>query len=262
MEFGIDLLDSPPRVRRHQAVQEPEDELENFNADCCQVAALDEIVAEDPEVLDDFDAAVVVQQQGVRQSRRVAQNGLRSAFQEIVNGEYDNFLERPVIKQLFKPAIEAFTKFGQGHGADQVENHWHLYWTDDLKQRSVHTVHRALIKLASENPDNTRYERSLELFEEDLVDSHCLFCRLRRNLTICTYDTSGEAPTYLGLIGADCWNIRFKPLLDLIDTCRGLALSVDHPDFELIARRHVTACLAKIIEAPAVMAEAYQHLRK
>lgn len=158
--------------------------------------------------------------------------------------------------------MEAFTKFGQEHGAHQVENHWNLYWTGHLKQRSVHTVHRSLIKLASENPDNRRYEKSLELFEQDLVDSHCLFCRLRRNLSICTYDTSGDAPVYLGLIGADCWNIRFQPLLELIDACRSLALNVNHPDFEIIARRHLNACLTKIIEAPAVMAEAYQHLRK
>lgn len=265
MEFGIDLLDSPPRIRhRRQAEEEPQNNDENFNADCCRVAALDQIVAREPEPMDDFQDAdvVVVQRQGARQSRRVAQNGLRSAFQEIVNGEYDDFLQRPVIQKLFEPAFEAFTKFGQGHGADQVENHWNLYWTDHLKQRDAHVVHFALISLVDENPDNRQYKQSLKRFEKDLADSHCLFCRLRRNLSICTYDTSGDAPVYLGLIGADCWNIRFQPLIDLIDTCRSLALSIDHPDFELIDRRHLNACLTRIIEAPAVMAEAYQHLRK
>jgi hypothetical protein len=269
-----DLVESPPVIRRHRRI-EPDDEVysessesesdssdERFTTDMCLVAHLDDRVVEVPQPLPEFDGAVVQPRQGVRQSRRVAQNGLRAAFQFLATAEYDNFLGRPIIKQLFAPAFEAFTKFGQGHAAGQIENHWLLHWTNHLQIQSVFRISRGLAKLANDNPDDQRYQRNLQRFQTEVADSHCLFCRLRRNLTVCTYDTSGEVPVYLGLVGADCWTIRFQPLLDLVDTCRRLALSVDHPDFELIARRHIDAGIQKIVTAPAAMAEAYQHLRK
>jgi hypothetical protein len=238
-------------------------EEERFNEAVVEVAVLDDAVVEGPQPFPDFDGRANRVLQGTRRSGRVAQNGLQAAFRPLVDdGDYEQFLQRPIINQLFAQAYEAYTKFGQGHGARDVEEHWLLHWTDDLKTKSVFQVLRGLEKLANDNPNDDRFQRALRRFQEDLDDSHCLFCRLRRNLTVCTYDTSGEMPVYLGLIGADCWNIRFQPLLDLVDTCRRLALSADHPDFDLIARRHIEACIQKIVEAPAVMADAYRHLRQ
>lgn len=268
LQFGADLIASPPLIRRRQNhPQEEEDNEvieEEFNEDCCQVANLDAIAVEAPRPLADFDVAIVQQQQApVRQSRRLIQNSLRAAFRPLIDdGDYPAFLESPVIRELFAPAFEDFMKFGQGYGATSVEDHWMLYWDGNLKTRPVHQVHRSLIELADENPNDIRFRRTLRKFEKDLADSHCVFCRLRRNLTVCTYDTSGEVPVYLGLVGGDCWNIHFKPLLNLIHVCRSLALNADHPDFELIARRHLKAALQDIKESPAAMAEAYRHLRK
>lgn len=241
---------------------EDEDEEDDYVEVHCREDELDAVRVDNHRVFPEFVGPVGKPVVGVRKSKRLAENGLRSAFRFLTRDDYIGFLQCTVIQSLFAPAFESFTKFGQGHAADVVEEHWNLCWTNQVRTAPTYRVVQMLIQAAAVDPTNQVLADSLTNFGRALNDSHCIFCRLPRNLTVCSFDCSGDAPIYQGLIGTDCWNIRFRPLVKLVETCKRLALSVDHPNFELNARYHIEIAIEEIKMAPVKMAEAYSHLRK
>jgi hypothetical protein len=63
-------------------------------------------------------------------------------------------------------------------------------------------------------------------------------------------------------MGVDCYEVKFVPLLKLINICKRIAQQVDINGFDAYANNKMQSCLQEIAEAPMKMKELYRDLKK
>lgn len=201
-----------------------------------------------------------------RRSDRIQRSNMTAAFQHLRNNDIPAFLNMPIIRHKFIDAFHLMGKFGQGHQRPMVERLWNLAWRDLLDTKSVMRGINSIVDdlTIAGDPERTKIVRNnlITRVAKDLKRSHCIFCGLKRYLTICARDVSKVANDrlggYLGVIGGDCFNIKFKPLLALIAECKLLAGRIQTPGFELLVHDRLNPLLVVIQDAPRRMRALYK----
>ena len=107
---------------------------------------------------------------------------------------------------------------------------WNLLWNDDLS--------------------------IIEVDEKDYIKDKCIACNRTRHLT---YEITKESTDeILGIMGVDCYEIKFQTIIDLVETCkRGLVHRLHRVDFDSYARAHLMGDIRNIQEAPMKMKRHY-----
>lgn len=191
-----------------------------------------------------------------RRSTRLQDTSLKSAFEILRGGDYNEFLEHPAIAPKITSAFDLTKNIGHGTQYQTVLDLWTLHWEGILEIGSARQFHTKLWKSSRRSPDDPRIARRLRIIERDLKRSRCIFCNSKRCLTYYARDSS-QVWGYLGLIGADCFEVKFSALTNLTDVCRRLLAEMGQPNFEEIARYEIGRAIVQIREAPVKMGERY-----
>lgn len=180
-----------------------------------------------------------------RRLPRQAATGLREAFQLLRVNNLDGFLNHWMICRDLSSAFDLLKNFGQGHRVTTVTALWQLHFQGQLFVRSL-----------------LKYR----------IRGTCCACNLGRSLKYCFYlDTPDITKDYfnklddqedgdlqlLGIMGVHCYEVKFRALMALADSCLSLADEVDRPDFDQHARETLAGSLQRVREAPANMREIY-----
>ena len=178
--------------------------------------------ARDDEIdMEDIDASNIISG-----SRR--KTDLKSAFIFLANGEIQKFLDNHIIKDLFHDANVLLGNFGHGTSVKKMKELWKLYWEGNLYINEV---------------------------EEEYIEDKCIACNRTRRLKYELYkDQENE---FIGIMGTDCYEIKFITLLELVKVCRRLRRKVNEPGFEDIARRKIGEAMIAVREAPIKMQQYY-----
>ena len=164
-----------------------------------------------------------------RRSERIAKNGSgwRDVFMKLKNGDISGFLNDPLIIRTFGAVWVALKDFGQGSTHDQMRELWEAYW-----HNTVGFGHHTQCK----------------------VEKLCMACNKMRVSGCIVYGMKN-----LRFIGTECYGVKLKPLLDLVDVCFVIAHDrIDTSDFESKVPIMLNEILTTIAEAPIEMKEKYQ----
>lgn len=121
---------------------------------------------------------------------------LNEAFNLLVIGDWQGFLDSPCIIRKFSPVESMFVHFGDGSNKDIIKQLWLSDWNGDF--------HIKKLKRFVHNP--------------------CILCNIKRPSNIKVFDNNN----FIGYVGADCYNIRFKPMRKLIVSCRNIADFIEY----------------------------------
>lgn len=138
-------------------------------------------------------------------ARRAAE-GLREAFMRLVKDDLEGFLDCPIIREKLRPAFVLLKgEFQSGYGQERITTYWKMYWYNDL------------------------YVRSLGNYR---VRGQCIACKKSRCLKYAFnqigkrdidyyghLDDDIDGDGFIGLMGCDCFEVKFQPLMQLVDKC-------------------------------------------
>jgi len=150
---------------------------------------------------------------------------LFEAFLLLNIGQVDGFLDSEIIKLKFKPAMVLLEHI---YNKNVREKLWKLLWNKNLSVREL------------------KYSSFKDL---------CLACNKPRMLS---YMLSQENPkTYIGIMGCDCFEVRFQKLINLRDLCYSLSEIVYDEDFYDVADQSLSEMIDLINSAEAEMKSRY-----
>lgn len=176
---------------------------------------------------------------------RKGKEGYRNAFRLLAARDIDGFLDHWIIKRLFEPVYILTRSFGQEYGKEKILSLWKCYWNNNL------------------------YVRKLKEFR---LRGKCCACHCVRNLRYCFYlhtddlddfdfrrfsDQSDGDFNLLGLMGTDCYEIKFTAMLKVVDVCWKLVKYIDSPEFEQLVPDSLETAFERCNAAPADMKEKY-----
>jgi hypothetical protein len=170
-----------------------------------------------------------------RRSVRQLGASLRGAFTHLRDGNYHLFLDSDIIKRKFFHAFQLLGNFGHGTNVATVTRLWHLSWEGVLRIRR---------------------------FSQYVVQGTCIACNRDRRLQYSIYHVDNDVEVRQGIMGVDCYEVKFVPLLKLINICKRIAQQVDINGFDAYANNKMQSCLQEIAEAPMKMKELYRDLKK
>lgn len=181
---------------------------------------------------DDVDANALMLEHGLVSDEKA---DMREAMTILYDGRWEEFLELPVIHNKFGPAFSLIQHFGIGKGTKNVKYLWELLWQE-----------RLVI-------DSNRSQRPAE----------CIACSNER---CCGYQLSERSivkglakVSKLGFMGPHCYEIRFRPLRNLVDQCLLLPLFLNDEIFDAMVQKCLNSCLEDIIEANELMEDMYSN---
>jgi hypothetical protein len=111
----------------------------------------------------------------------------------ISNLRYSNhklFLANPNVRALLTPATDLLGGFGQGHSKRLMTDLWMAMWS-----------------------------LSLVVVEDTPVEGKCCACNLTRALEFNIYVRENGQITHIGVMGRDCYEVKFKVLRKLVRAC-------------------------------------------
>jgi len=238
----------------------------------------DEEVEEEEVEEEEVEEDEVEEEEVEDQPRRSSRNRTKSpkeAFEMLRNGDIDGFLDEWIIQKHLAPAFHLLnSEFNSGHNAGLMTNLWRLHWSGNLYVVSLGRVrHRG----------------------------QCVACKRRRQLKYCMYNTgdridlayfdnlannmdqdeddeedddhdeqeddhdgeedNDEDEEFLGIMGTDCYEIKFNPLMNLADACMRLTLQLHRDDFNNYALEYLGRYIETVREAPARMKSLYSRKR-
>lgn len=183
-----------------------------------------------------------------RRSLRQRRETLKEAFTYLANGDVDSFLDTSIIREKLSAAFNLLKyDFNSGHNQAKMTTLWLHAWK------------------------NTLVIRSLGGFR---VRGQCHACNRRRQLKHCLYlkpnnfdqhafdgvdDNEDAGFELLGVMGDDCYTIKFSRLTRLISVCKHLIRDLPRTDFEEYALATLAPYLRTIQDAPADMRYRYQY---
>lgn len=114
------------------------------------------------------------------------------AFNRLANGHWELFLEHPIIKRKFRPVDTVLESFGVGLKTALVKELYQLYWDDNLIIKELKYIQQG----------------------------ECIACGGKRKLCYKFFRRDGVS---LGVMGTDCYSIRFGKIVKLIDVCKAIS---------------------------------------
>jgi hypothetical protein len=153
---------------------------------------------------------------------------LFEAFVLLNRGRVDTFLDSDVIKRKFRPAMILLEKIVDRGVRMKL---WSLLWHKNLR------VHK------------------LKYFR---VKYYCLACERDRLLSYEFYEK--DTGCHLGIMGCDCFEVRFQKLIELVGICYILSDLVYSNQFQKRVKKDFEEIFYKINSAEAEMKRLYSHL--
>lgn len=194
--------------------------------------------ARDEVDMDGMDASNII-----RGGRRRRNPTLNESLQLLKRGDIQGFLDSYVVKRDFQPAFDLLGKFGQGHSKPLMTHLWNLFWEGKLLVVSLGDFR---------------------------LNAHCIACRKSRKLKYVILEKVEQCEEYpsgwkeLGVMGTDCYEIKFDALTDLAARCLSFTIDSEGDDEIVLDEddlaNYVTA-IERVRSAPAKMAEAYKWQR-
>ncbi len=238
-----DLGDYNPIEDDEEELEDDEEELEDEDSkgkdeldyDPIEDDELEEGDEEHLEELDDIEECEEVsleesnkvENDAPRRSSRNKTETLREAFQYLRDGDIERFLDCWIIRRDLAPAFHLIEhEFNSGHNKELMMAMWKLRWAGNLSVVSL---------------QNFRHR------------GRCIACNRKRKLKYCMFDLRG----FLGIMGTDCYEVKFNPLMKLIDVCILLTTQLDREDFSEYAKVVLKPTLEAVREAPAIMKALY-----
>lgn len=177
-----------------------------------------------------------------RRSRRLESSGYKPAFDLLRHGDVDGFLNAPIMQQWLLDSRNLIKNFGHGTHHATVNYMWMVAWKGLLSSKVG------------------------AIFTDD---DRCVACGFKRYLTYRMYEARGfraqfeenefrDANGYLGIMGTDCYEVKFMALWDFVNACLSLCFRTEEPGFNQTVTTALRAANVTIREAPAVMAERYK----
>ncbi len=160
---------------------------------------------------------------------------LRDAIEVLASGDWEAFLELPVIQSKLGPAFMLLEHFGVGKGTKDIKRLWRLLWQDRL------------------HVSKTMLDSSSQCMA--CVNERCLGYRLSQKTTV----NGVTRLETLGYMGPHCYEIRFSPLKILVEYCLLMPLYIGDDNFDDIVPRCLTVYMHDVIHANHTMNREYQH---
>lgn len=217
-------------VRQYDFMHDDIDQLGNSDEDNDHNNNLNESFVEE----DDVDARNLMLEHGLVNDER---EDLRVAFAVLATGDWEAFLDTPVINNKFKPAFSLLEFFGTGKGTKNVKHLWRLLWDSKLVI----------------SPSKSTYR------------GQCIACVNERSLGYVISERKivrGESAIVpIGLMGPKCYEIRFSTLRNLVDHCLILTLSLQDANFDSLVESCLNQDLGSIVYANKIMKKAHEYLK-
>ena len=147
------------------------------------------------------------------------------AFRLLNLGRVNQFLNSGIIKRKFKSALTLLEKVIDFNVRTRL---WNLLW-----DRNLYVV---------------KSKHSIPL-------GSCIACNRQRRLNYRLYQN--DTAEKIGIMGSDCFEVRFQKLIDLRDVCYMLSLLIHREDFYEIVEEQLEIVFDKINGAEAEMVKRY-----
>ena len=150
---------------------------------------------------------------------------LIQAFRLLQRGRIGEFLNSRIIQHKFRPAMVVLEHIQNPRIRNLV---WDLLWQKELKIQKI---------------------------QHYTFNGKCLACEKERSLSYVFRQKLGDK--YIGIMGCDCFEVRFQKLIELRDLCFALAEQVDEIDFFEGAQSDLQEMMDRINQAEAEMKRRY-----